>query len=627
MDSACDVLHSPASDSPEVSPLLKQFGTFTLDTLNECLWQSGARIALPPKPFAVLRYLVEHPGRLVTHDELLDALWPETYVQPQILRTYMLDLRKVLDDDARNPRFIQSLPKRGYCFVATVTDATAGSATGSATVSPLTAPPTTLIGRGNELAALYSAMRTAGAGTRQVVFITGEGGIGKTALTEDFRSQIECTSSALVAHGQCIPGFAGKQEYYPLADAFRCGSGSALAEAVCRILHQNADRAAGSGSEADPTSSPVPGELCAALEDLAREKPLLLIIEDLEWADESTLAVISALARRRGQSKLTIIATVAPQTGSLSEAVTRMMHDLCMRRLGSQIAIPRLGRSAVKALICERLHHGALPAGLADFVYEHSEGNPRFVLSMLEHLMAEKTLALVDDGGGRRWELQKPLEQADAATPGELARMIELDIEHLTVEEQQLLEAGSLATIAFPAWMVAAALGRDLASTEDACDALARRVSFVKRAGEDELPDGTRSSFYVFAHAMFREVLYQRQSAARRAARHVRVAERLRALFYGRDELIARDAAAHYEAAGDRMNAAAMLRIALRRAMSMHAYGEAAELHERIACLDAQGSRIEHGAVATGVYDELMASHDLDIAHLRRSTPAKAIPD
>src|ERR1039458_2143692 len=99
---------------------MKQFGCFRLDTGNECLWREEEQIALPPRTFMVLRYLVEHPGRLITHDELLDALWPETYVQPQVLRTYMLELRKLLGDDAAEPRFIQTLPKRGDCFVAAV---------------------------------------------------------------------------------------------------------------------------------------------------------------------------------------------------------------------------------------------------------------------------------------------------------------------------------------------------------------------------------------------------------------------------------------------------------------------------------------------------------------------------
>jgi predicted ATPase len=625
-DSAYDVHNRSASDSPEGSPRLKQFGTFTLDTLNECLWRAGVRIALPPKPFAVLRYLVEHSGRLVSHDELLDALWPETYVQPQVLRTYMLDLRRVLEDDARNPRFIQSLPKRGYCFIANVTEGAAVSAAVTVAPSIVEHAMPDVIGRDAELACLHTAMQQAANGARQIVFITGESGIGKSALIDAFRGRVESTQQAAAALGQCVPGFAGKQDYYPLADAFRCGSEASPDSAICRILRKQASSPATTDSDADAGASPVPGELCAALEDMAREKPLVVILEDLEWSDDSTLAVLSALARRRGPAKLMIVATVAPRTGAQAEALTRLMHDLCLRRLGTQINLGRLSKSSVAQLLRARLGQEELPAGLHDFVHVQSEGNPRFVLAILEHLITEKLLTRMENGHAPRWELRSPLEQ-DAATPGELARMIELEIEHLSEQEQQLLEAASLATVAFPAWMVAAALGKDVASAEEECDALVRRVSFVKRAGEDELPDGTRSSFYVFAHAMFREVLYQRQSAARRAARHARVAERLRAIFYGRDELIAREAAAHYEAAGDWSNAIAMLRIAAQRAIEMKAYSEAADLHQHIARLSNFTTRNALRTAQADVCDELMwshDSHDVDAARLSRSTPAKA---
>src|ERR1700722_19256026 len=101
---------------------MKQFEAFRLDSANGCLYHDGAQIDLPPKQFAILNFLVENPGRLITHDELLDKLWPETFVQPQVLRTYVLELRKVLGDQAGNPRFIQTMPKRGYRFVASVTD-------------------------------------------------------------------------------------------------------------------------------------------------------------------------------------------------------------------------------------------------------------------------------------------------------------------------------------------------------------------------------------------------------------------------------------------------------------------------------------------------------------------------
>src|SRR5271166_2124850 len=90
----------------------KEFPPFRLDTFNECLWRSGdigsvERILLPPKAFAMLHYLVEHAGRLVTQDELLDALWPDTFVQPEVLKSRVREIRSVLGDDCRNPRFIE----------------------------------------------------------------------------------------------------------------------------------------------------------------------------------------------------------------------------------------------------------------------------------------------------------------------------------------------------------------------------------------------------------------------------------------------------------------------------------------------------------------------------------------
>ena len=73
-----------------------------------------------PKPFAVLKYLVEHAGRLVVPDELLEAIWPDTHVQPEVLRRYILEIRRVLGDQAATPRFIETLTKRGYRFIAEV---------------------------------------------------------------------------------------------------------------------------------------------------------------------------------------------------------------------------------------------------------------------------------------------------------------------------------------------------------------------------------------------------------------------------------------------------------------------------------------------------------------------------
>src|ERR1700722_15295159 len=158
---------------------MKQFGCFQLDTRNECLWQNGTRISLTPKPFAVLRYLVENPQRLVTYDELLEKLWPETYVQPQVLRTYVLELRKLLGDSVESPQFIRTVPGRGYWFLAQVEED--GGWT-SDSPRPQSKPQSGhIVGRGQELERLTGLLTHATKGDRQVIFVTGETGIGKTA--------------------------------------------------------------------------------------------------------------------------------------------------------------------------------------------------------------------------------------------------------------------------------------------------------------------------------------------------------------------------------------------------------------------------------------------------------------
>ena len=566
---------------------MKQFESFGrsygLDTSNECLWRNDVQIELPPKPFAVLRYLVENPGRLVTHDELLDALWPETYVQPQVLRTYMLELRKVLEDDAKQPRFIQTLPKRGYRFVAPVTDRAPGAA--QQDPSPI-AKNTGIVDRVEELSRLQShAQRTAG-GQRQVVFVAGETGIGKTALVDAFCRAVAPALPASVARGQCVQGFSRNEAYYPVMEALGHLCASPDGEMACRILARMAPAwlAALGRAPADSTaerSAPhqrTLADLCGALEELAAEKALILLFEDLHWADDSTLDLISALARRRAQARLMVLATYRPHHTATQQRLKELKQDLLLRRLCAEIELAPLGKNALRQLLARELRQESLPAELAEFVHRHSEGNPLFAIAVVEHLIAQGILAREGANGAAQWQQRVPLQEMEAVVPGELAQMIELEIERLSQDERRLLEAASLMSVAFPAWAVAAALEEDTAETEEKCDELVRRLHFVNRAGEDELPDGTRSAFYVFAHELYREVLYRRQTAARRARRHIRIAERLGSMFAGREADVAREMAMHYEAAGGWLHAARALVAAAGHARRRQAHSETEEL-------------------------------------------------
>src|SRR5271157_4888128 len=141
--------------------VMKEFSPFRLDTENQCLWRRGdalddERVMLTPKAFAVLRYLVEHAGRLVTQDELLEAVWPDTFVQPEVLKYQIADIRATLGDRARNSLFIETLPRRGYRFVAAVKEAeSAGSR------APASPARSRLVGRERALDRLRACLRKA----------------------------------------------------------------------------------------------------------------------------------------------------------------------------------------------------------------------------------------------------------------------------------------------------------------------------------------------------------------------------------------------------------------------------------------------------------------------------------
>ena len=568
---------------------MKQFGCFRLDTGNECLWREEEQIALPPRPFMVLRYLVEHPGRLITHDELLDALWPETYVQPQVLRTYMLELRKLLGDDAAEPRFIQTVPKRGYTFVAAVFEG-AEPEHGTGSMHPREggrAVARGIVGRDEELSRLRDSGEAAAGGDRSVVFVTGEVGIGKTALVDAFCQELSAAWN--IARGQCVEGLGDKEEYYPVMEALGrlCapGRGDKAAETMGRMAPAWL-RAPGRGNDTAAVTNTIrmPGDLCAALEQIAEEKPLVLVFEDLHWADPSTLQLIAALARRRAAAKLMVVATCGASDAEHPQRAMR--QNLLMRQLATEVALGPLTQSSVRELLTLELAQETLPAGLTGFVHQHSEGNPLFAIAIVEHLIARRFLIRKQKQGAVEWQPAGRIEEMEAEVPDRVAQMIELEIEGLSADEQRMLGAGSVMGIAFPAWAVAAAVGEDQAAIEEACAGLARRVHFVQRGGHDELPDGTQSEFYVFVHGLYREVLYRRQAATRRAEWHRRIADRLVTMFHGREWAVAREVAMHREAAGEWALAAAALRHAAGRARDNGAADEAASLLEDAERLD-----------------------------------------
>src|SRR5262249_11352943 len=210
------------------------FDPFRLDSVNQCLWRDGSRISLKPKPYAVLEYLVAHAGRLVTQDELLGAIWPDTFVQPEVLRQYILEVRRVLGDRAEAPRYIKTLPKRGYEFTARVIEdfAPAFADTGQGAQR--------LVGRTAAGADLGSSLSKALAGRRQVVFVVGEPGIGKSSLMDAFQRNVASLPGIRIGRGHALEGFGGKEAYYPVFEALGQLARGTAGIPVVNILEKHA---------------------------------------------------------------------------------------------------------------------------------------------------------------------------------------------------------------------------------------------------------------------------------------------------------------------------------------------------------------------------------------------------
>jgi len=566
---------------------MREFPPFRLDTVNQCLWRrDGAadeRILLAPRAFAVLRYLVEHPGRLVAHDELLDALWPKTYVQPEVLKSHIAAIRAVLGDDARKPLFIETLSRRGYRFIASVAE---GAPARPAGVSD---PAKVLVGRDDALAELRHCLGRMSRGERQIVFVTGEAGIGKTAMADAFIARATtATPDIRVARGQCIEGYGSKEAYYPMLEVLAALCRGHGGDAIVQILAAQAPTwlvqfpALFTPDHGETLRREVLGatrermlrEIGEALEAIASRSPLVIVFEDLQWVDYSTVDLISVLARRRTAAKLMIVGTYRDDDVALSEhPLGALKQDLRARHLCHEVALGRLNEAAVADYLVDEAPHAPLPDGLAALVYRHSEGNPLFIVAVLDDLVGREFVSR--ESGG--WRLRRPLNELDLAVPESLREMIEAQIERLSPEEQSVLEVVSLTQDhAFSVIArAAAAMDTDPDQFENVCEKLSRRTHILRPGTLEALPDGTISTVYEFGHALYREVLYNRIAPSRRARLHRQAAEWAEAAFAAQLSEAAPFLAYHFERGGDFARAVTYLRVAAETAGRRYAPREA----------------------------------------------------
>jgi predicted ATPase/DNA-binding winged helix-turn-helix (wHTH) protein len=573
-----------ASDSERLFP------PFRLDPANAQLWRGQVQIGLRPKTFDVLRYLVDHPGQLVTKAMLLDAVWPGVSVSDSMPATCVAELRRALGDDPKTPKLIETVHSRGYRFIAQITGAE------TAEILLLTPPlpkacNAIVVGREQELAELQHCYAQVLKGYRRVVFVAGEAGIGKSTFAQTFIDAIAQESRPRIGHGQCIEQFGSGEPYMPVLEALSRLSRESGGERVIATLIKFAptwlaqmpelltheERARLQSETQGVTQQRMLREMTQALGSLAEAEPLVLLLEDLQWSDVSTIELVSAIARRSEAARLLIIGTYRPvEILARDHPLRTVKQELQLHHYCEELRLRLLSTAEVQDYLARRLTTDAprqFPT-LAPVIHARTDGNPLFMVNMVDYLLLDTGLRL-NSREVSEAELAEQLRMHRLESLSSIRHMIECNLERLRPEEQAVLEGASVAGAEFSAALVAAALERPQNEVEACCARLSRQEQFVTALGPITWPDGTVATGFRFHHALYQEVLYGRLSATERARFHQLIATRQEAAYGERAPEVATELANHYRRANLKLKAIQYFQLAGQRAISRAAVIEA----------------------------------------------------
>ena len=550
------------------------FGPFRLETVEGRLWRGNQVISLRPRSLAMLSYLATHPGRLMTKAEVRQHVWAGTHVTDTVLRVCVQEIRKALGDSAAAPRYLETVGRQGYRFLA-----------GDNLEGPRVLTDGPLVGRQGEVEALEERYQQASHGARQIVFISGAAGVGKTTAINLFLNHVATRSEVWSSRGQCVELVGEGEPYLPFLGALgRLGHGAEQDEvrAVLRryaplwlaqlpVLASETELERLQGRLHGATPARMLRELAEALEALTADRTLVLILEDMQWSDQSTVDALAYLAQRPEPARLLVLGTYRPVDVVLREHSLRsMVQELCGRGQGEELRLEFLSAADVAAYVAGRLG-GPVASSLAAFVYARTDGNALFMVNIVAHLAQ---LGVLQRQAGQ-WALRIGTEAQVESLPEGLRGLLLRRIEALPPTVRQVLEAASVVGRSFE---VAAAAAGDQCTVEEAearCEALAAQRHLLDDAGWTVWPDTTSGGRYRFQHALYQRVLYEQMGTARRVQLHQRIGARLETGYGARAGEIAARLAVHFECGGETSQAVHYWQQAGENARRQNAHHEA----------------------------------------------------
>jgi tetratricopeptide (TPR) repeat protein len=464
---------------------------------------------------------------------------------------------------------------------------------------PIGTPPVRreTVGRASERDVLARAFESATAGTGGVVAVAGEPGIGKTSIVEDVVNDfLRSGHDPVVARGRCSERLAGTEAYLPLL------------ETLDTILH--GDSAASRGSFADMMRSVAPTwyvhvapqsgettvveqaqeaargasqermkrELDAFFHEVSRVRPLVLFIDDLHWADVSTIDFLSYLAARVRDRRVLVLLTYRPSDLLLAKhPFVHVRAELHSRQQLQEIVLGFLGIDDVERYLSLRYPGHDFPPAFTELIYGKTEGAPLFMVDLLRYLEDRGVIAQ----SGQRWTLPRSLPEIATELPESVRNTIARTIDRLDAADRRLLVAAAVQGHEFDTAIVADASASDPADVEERLDELGRVHGLIRAIGPVDLPDRTLSVRYRFVHVLYQNVLYASLQPTRRAVLSGQVAASLLRHHGTRAAAIASELAYLFDAARQYAEATRYFLIAAQHAARLYAFREAVALCQR----------------------------------------------
>ena len=534
------------------------------------LRRNGQVVHLERIPLELLFLLAERPGEIVSRQEILERVWGKSiFIDTDSgINTAVRKVRRALQDDADTPRYLVAVPGRGYRFVGRIHEPEAQETRHGA--EPL-------VGRVREVAALQASLAKAVAGHQGFVMISGEAGIGKSRLTEELIILAERDGMEVLI-GHCVDP-EESAPYLPFvevldvcvdraetsADLRRLlgEEGPELAHLIPKISRTLPDLATKSLHLPAPEAQQL---LFKSYRDfltrLAEQKTILLVLEDLHWADDSTFALLRHLMQRMSGVAILVIGTYRDTELDVTPGLSRTLEESFRAGFNKLIRLEGLPSDEVGEML-GRLSGRVPSPQVVREVHEATAGNPFFVRELFRHLEAENRLY---DAAG---DFRPALKIAETEVPRSVKLLVRSRLDRINADTKHMLGIAALAGQSFTLEVLQAVIKSDR---------LVESIEQAERAGLVRSIPGSTAGRFVFSHELVRQAVIGGLAAVRRQRLHLELGASIE-LVYARtlDDHFA-DLAYHYRRGGNTRKAVEFLSRAAAQAIERAADAQALEL-------------------------------------------------